>query len=111
MIYILVRSLLPYHISPLIFFSEYMGNHGTKFVRPAVPTKIEKIEDPNSKDVGRLLVHYAFGESGEIRQVRFIFPFLPSIHPSSKDNPTGNILIPVSFGILFHLNKMQIGGI
>lgn len=31
--------------------AEYMGNHGVKFVRPAVPTKVEKVD-------GKLKVHW-----------------------------------------------------
>jgi thioredoxin reductase (NADPH) len=51
--------------------AEYMGNHGTKFIRPAIPTKIEKVEDENSPNNGKLLVSYTMSETGETRQEVF----------------------------------------
>jgi len=45
--------------------AEYMGKNGTKFVRPAIPTKVEKIDDPNNANNGRLLVTYSKMETGE----------------------------------------------
>jgi len=41
---------------------EHMTNHGVKFKRPAVPTKVERVEEGKP---GKLKVYYKMEETGE----------------------------------------------
>lgn len=41
---------------------EHMGNHGVKFKRPAIPIRVEKIEDGTP---AKLKVHYKEVETGK----------------------------------------------
>jgi thioredoxin reductase (NADPH) len=41
---------------------EHMSNHGVNFKRPAIPTKVEKIEDGTP---AKLKVHYKEVDTGE----------------------------------------------
>jgi len=47
---------------------DYMSNHGTRFIRPAIPTKVEQLEARSAGKPGRYLVTYKMENETEISE-------------------------------------------